>query len=286
MRSTLLVVAFAASAAALRVVPRPIEVQPTRRDALATSAAVFGAFATLSLPQAALAAPPATLASTFSFESQITPLIGGLDVIGLSRFEDQLSTPKGSALPSVKVKFDFPTQWTRLNSGGGIVYVDGATGLKTYVLKVPLPPRDEADGGGVLPLSETPKAYLGQALFAQGGALAKDAEIDDFKVSSAKMVDGSARYSWYMDVLLSLARGLADFGSALPLRAKKTVRSMGKAADSVSRTTAVSTPPSWACPSMTSTSRLGSGAMAQFGVQRGSPSQASPSSASTTPSPQ
>ena len=56
-----------------------------------------------------------------------------------------------------------------------------------------LPPRDEADGGGVLPLSETPKAYLGQALFAQGGALAKDAEIDDFKVSSAKMVDGSAR---------------------------------------------------------------------------------------------
>ena len=193
MRSTLLVVAFAASAAALRVVPRPIEVQPTRRDALATSAAVFGAFATLSFPQAALAAPPATLASTFSFESQITPLIGGLDVIGLSRFEDQLSTPKGSALPSVKVKFDFPTQWTRLNSGGGIVYVDGATGLKTYVLKVPLPPRDEADGGGVLPLSETPKAYLGQALFAQGGALAKDAEIDDFKVSSAKMVDGSAR---------------------------------------------------------------------------------------------
>ena len=44
----------------------------------------------------------------------------------------------------------------------------------------------------MLPLNETPGAYLGQALFA-GGALAKDAEIDDFKVSSAKMVDGSAR---------------------------------------------------------------------------------------------
>ena len=31
------------------------------------------------------------------------------------------------------------------------------------------------------------------------------------------MVEGSARYSWYMDVLLSLARGLPDVDSALPL---------------------------------------------------------------------
>ena len=151
---------LAASAAALRVVPRPIEVQPTRRGALATG----GRFRRV-CNSVISAAPLHTGGTGFHLllRGSITPLIGGLDVIGLSRFEDQLSTPKGSALPSVKVKFDFPTQ-TRLNSGGGIVYVDGATGLKTYVLNVALPPRDEADGGGVLPLSETPKAYLGQAL--------------------------------------------------------------------------------------------------------------------------
>ena len=32
------------------------------------------------------------------------------------------------------------------------------------------------------------------------------------------MVEGSARYSWYMDVLLSLARGLPDVDSTLPLK--------------------------------------------------------------------
>ena len=118
----------------------------------------------------------------FGIEPRITPLLSGIDALGYSRFEDQLSTPKGSKSLSVKLQFDYPSQWSRLPPQNTITLVDGNSGLKVYCLQVRLP---EATA-----LAETPKAFLADAIFAPAGSLSKSgASIEEYKVSSAKMVE-------------------------------------------------------------------------------------------------
>jgi len=139
----------------------------------ATGAAV-GTFA-----GAADAAQPAVSAQRFSIEPRKTPLppLGAL-----VRYEDQLSTPKGSKLLSVRVSFDFPTQWTQLDRSSGITYVDGATGLKTYILKAALP-----EGST---LATVPKAWFGDAIFDPQGTIARSGTaIEEYKVTSSKVTE-------------------------------------------------------------------------------------------------
>ena len=175
MRSFMLTALLASTACALRV-PLP---RLTRRDVgLAASAALL-----LPAGRPALADAPGVAISAvrFSIEPKVSPLLGGLGEIGYSRFEDQLSTPKGAASPSVGVRFDYPSQWQRLPPQGQITLVDGNSGLKLYVLTAKLP------GTGLL---DTPKAWFGSAIFSPDGAIAKSGTmIDDFKVSSAKELD-------------------------------------------------------------------------------------------------
>jgi len=146
----------------------------SRRSALMAAAA-----ATLASSSIAEAAQPATSAQRFSIEPRLTPLppLGAL-----ARYEDQLSTPKGSKRLSVRVQFDFPTQWTPLDKSNGITYVDGATGLKTYILKAALP-----EGST---LSDVPKAWFGDAIFDPQGTIARGGTaIEEYKVSSSKLTD-------------------------------------------------------------------------------------------------
>lgn len=63
------------------------------------------------------------MAQRFSFQSTISPLppFGAL-----SSFEDELGTPKGSKNPSVRVRFEFPSQWSQIDKSlGGITLVPG-----------------------------------------------------------------------------------------------------------------------------------------------------------------
>merc|ERR1712228_45235 len=97
----------------------------------------------------------AVSAQRLSIEPRITPLP---PVGALSRFEDTLAGPKGSKVASVRMSFDFPSQWTALGKGsGGIQFVDGSTGLKTYVLTCELPIGTT--------VASVPKAYFGDAIF-------------------------------------------------------------------------------------------------------------------------
>jgi len=103
-------------AAALRTAPPAT----SRRGALTSG--VAAAVAIGLAPRTALAAAaPAVLAQRFSFQSVITPLppLGAL-----SSFEDDLLTPKGSKNPSVRVRFEFPSQWSQIDrANGGITLV-------------------------------------------------------------------------------------------------------------------------------------------------------------------
>ena len=178
-----------AAAAGLRV---PAVPTTDRRAALATAA---GALAALSHPAALhaeeeevsaaapaikAAAAPAVSAKRFSSEATITPLppLGAL-----SRYEDELFTAKGSKATSIRISFEFPTQWSQINKAlGGIVYVDGSTGLKTYVLQAPLPEGSD--------LATVPKAWFGQSIFDPEGSIVKGgSSIDEFKVASSKVGD-------------------------------------------------------------------------------------------------
>ena len=59
--------------------------------------------------------------------------------------------------------------------------MDGNSGLKVYVLKSPLP-------GSAL--SETPKKWFGESIFAPDGQIAREGvEIDTYKVTSSKALD-------------------------------------------------------------------------------------------------
>jgi hypothetical protein len=151
-----------------------------RREALVSSCA---AATLLAAPHTAIAAAPALSAQRFSFEPRITPLIGGLSELGYSKFEDQLITPKGASNPSVNIAFEFPSQWAQLPPKGQITLVDGNSGLKVYVLTAPLPG----------PLAEVPKAWFGDAIFGPEGSIARGGTaIDEYKVSSAKLVENPA----------------------------------------------------------------------------------------------
>jgi hypothetical protein len=182
-----LFVALSSSAGALRLSPLPKRREIARvlrqsRQSLDRRHAISSTAAAAALafhPELASAAAAAVSAQRFSLEPRITALMGGLGEIGYSRFEDQLSTPKGTKAPAVSVSFDFPSQLTRLPPLGTITLVDGNSGLKVYVLVAKLP-----DG---TTLSETPKAWFGDAIFNADGAIS--ASIDDFKVSSAKMIE-------------------------------------------------------------------------------------------------
>jgi len=111
------------------------------------------------------------------------PTITPLPPLGaLSRYEDQISTPKGSKALSVGVRFEFPSQWSQLDKASSITFVDGSTGLKTYVLKAPLP-----EGTS---LATVPKAWFGEAIFdPQGSIVRSGSNIEEFKVSSSKVSD-------------------------------------------------------------------------------------------------
>ena len=78
-------------------------------------------------PAAADTGAAALFAQRFSVAGSITPL----PPLGqYSRYEDQLSTPKGSKLLSLTVKFDFPQQFQQIGRAlGGIQFVDGNSGL-------------------------------------------------------------------------------------------------------------------------------------------------------------
>jgi hypothetical protein len=160
-------------ASALVCVADGLRLQPlacSRRVALSA-----GAAATI-FPHSAFAADKgaAVFAQRFSISGNISPL----PPLGqYSRYEDQLSTPKGSSALSLTVKFDFPQQLAQLGrSLGGIQFVDGNTGLKIYVLKAALPNA----------LAEVPKKWIGDSLFSPDGTIAKEGvEIDAFKVTSA-----------------------------------------------------------------------------------------------------
>ena len=166
-----------------------MRVQLSRRDALASSCAALLA---TRQRQPVFAADAAVSVKRFSVEPKITTLmltddgsggvkIGGLGNLGYSRFEDQLSTPKGSKAISVNTQFAYPSQFARLPPLQSITLVDGNSGLKVYVLEVKLPGTT---------LAETPKAWFGEAIFSPDGAIAKGGtSIDDYKVSSAKMID-------------------------------------------------------------------------------------------------
>ena len=143
------------------VVPQPLvrSSEPLfgRRAILAGAGA--GALS-LTWPNQALAAEPAIAVQRFSLSPTITPLppLGAL-----SRYEDQISiTKRGSKALSVSVKFEFASQWAQLGRASSITFVDQSTGLKTYVLKAPLPEGTT--------LATVPKAWFGEAVFSQDGA--------------------------------------------------------------------------------------------------------------------
>lgn len=100
-----------------------------------------------------------------------------------SRYEDQLSTPKGSKALSLTVHFDFPQQFAQLGRAlGGIQFIDGNTGLKVYILRANLPTDT--------PLAEVPKKWVGESVFNTAGTIAKEGvEIDAYKVTSATEVE-------------------------------------------------------------------------------------------------
>ena len=137
-----------------------------------------GALALVLPPNQARAAEPALNVQRFSLSPTITPL-GILG--GLSQYDDQISiTKKGTKALSLNVQFEFPSQWAQLQRQSSITYVDQSTGLKTYVLKAPLP-EDTT-------LATVPKAWFGQAVFNQDGAIATSGTIiEDYKVSSSKV---------------------------------------------------------------------------------------------------
>ena len=119
-----------------------------------------GALALVLPPNQARAAEPALNVQRFSLSPTITPL-GILG--GLSQYDDQISiTKKGTKALSLNVQFEFPSQWAQLQRQSSITYVDQSTGLKTYVLKAPLPEGTT--------LATVPKAWFGEAVFSQDGA--------------------------------------------------------------------------------------------------------------------
>uniref|UniRef100_A0A7S0P6Q2 PsbP C-terminal domain-containing protein n=1 Tax=Calcidiscus leptoporus TaxID=127549 RepID=A0A7S0P6Q2_9EUKA len=172
-----------ACAIAFRVTPSKLKVTAMQRREVLTNAAALSL-----LPQSVRAntATAALTAPRFSIAPRVTPLppLGAL-----SRFEDELVSPKGSRNPSIGVRFDFPSQWAPLDRmGGGITYVDSSTGLKAYVLRAPLPGTS---------LEATPKAWFGDVIFSPEGTIARSGtNIDEYKVSSSKLIapadDGAA----------------------------------------------------------------------------------------------
>jgi len=134
------------------------------------------------LPRVAVAADPsaAIFAQRFSVYGNISPL----PPLGqYSRYEDQLSTPKGSKALSLSMRFDFPQQFQQLGrSLGGIQFVDGNSGLKVYILRAVLPPGTS--------LADLPKKWFGDSIFSPDGQIAREGvEIDAYKVASAKVIE-------------------------------------------------------------------------------------------------
>ena len=157
---------------------------PTRRDAI-SAAFVAAAFSTPSLPAfAGEIAPASGNAAIFANRFSIAGTISPVPPLGqYSRYEDQLSTSKGSKALSLTVKFDFPQQFQQIGRAlGGIQFVDGNSGLKVYVLKAPLP-EDTA-------LETISKKWIGESVFSPNGQIAREGvEIDAYKVTSAKVVE-------------------------------------------------------------------------------------------------
>lgn len=165
----------------------------TRREVVSLAAGVLTV-----APHAALAGSPAkttdpkaaVFAQRFSMEGKIgkSPMgdlgtVGGIaEAFQYSRYEDQLSTPKGSKALSLNMHFDFPTQIQQIGRAlGGIQFVDGGTGLKIYVLRATLPGTS---------LQETPKKWIGESIFSPEGQIAREGvEIDEFKVTKSTMVE-------------------------------------------------------------------------------------------------
>lgn len=155
-----------------------------RRDAISYAAASIlppVAAATV-LPLVAVAADPsaAIFAQRFSVYGNISPL----PPLGqYSRYEDQLSTPKGQKALSLTMHFDFPQQFQQLGKSlGGIQFVDGNSGLKVYILRAMLPPGQS--------LADTPKKWFGDSVFSLDGQIAREKiEIDAYKVTTAKVIE-------------------------------------------------------------------------------------------------
>jgi hypothetical protein len=112
-------VVLSVAAVALRVHPSSDPV--SRRGALAYGAAAAASISLEPAPPSLAATASAVVAQRFSFQSTISPLppFGAL-----SSFEDELTSPKGSTNPSVRVRFEFPSQWSQIDKAlGGITLV-------------------------------------------------------------------------------------------------------------------------------------------------------------------
>lgn len=155
---------------------------PCRRGVLISAASTL--LADVTLPPAASATDPnaAVFAQRFSISGTISPL----PPLGqYSRYDDQLSTAKGSKALALSVHFDFPQQLQQLGRAlGGIQFVDGNSGLKIYVLRAPLP-------GAAL--ADIPKKWVGDSIFSPDGTIAREGvEIDAFKVTSSTTEEAPA----------------------------------------------------------------------------------------------
>lgn len=127
--------ALALSFAAVALGVHPMSVPVSRRSALVCGAAAAATISLEPAPPALAAVAPAVVAQRFSFQSTISPLppFGAL-----SSFEDELTTPKGSKNPSVRVRFEFPSQWSQIDKAlGGITLV--ACLAQHWHARVPLP---------------------------------------------------------------------------------------------------------------------------------------------------
>lgn len=149
------------------------------RRALLNSATAAAILSHCRPPAAAAGASAAVFAQRFSVAGNISPL----PPLGqYSRYEDQLSSPKGAKALSLTMHFDFPQQFQQIGRAlGGIAFVDGNSGLRVFVLRAPLP--------GTA-LAETPKQWFAESIFSPDGQLVREGvEIDAYKTTSAKMID-------------------------------------------------------------------------------------------------
>lgn len=105
------------------------------------------------------------------------PRISKVGLAGLkSRYEGQIVGPTQRPL---YVSFEFPSDWLWLDKfQGGVQYVDQRNGDKLYLLRATLP--DDTS------LETVSKQWFGDVIFNPKGTVAKQNEVDEYKVSRSQ----------------------------------------------------------------------------------------------------